>query len=141
MRECLQCKSDIEKMKQTAKFCSTSCRVMYNRKHGKKNTVTPVQMQALYNATMEALGELKNYKPVELPADYLNFSKIGVLDTNGNIEPLNFSQPQIALKSFEQWQKEKRDCEIEEDWEKIKAGIKAATNLTAKQKDLLIKYS
>lgn len=49
--------------------------------------------------------------------------------------------PQNGLKTFEQWQLAKRECETDEDWEKIKAGIKAAPNLSIKQKDLLIKYS
>ena len=63
-------------------------------------------------------------------------------------EPLSFDALKsqinpvtVGFKSFEQWQREKRECETEEQWEEIKAGIKAATNLTQKQKDLLIKYS
>lgn len=52
-----------------------------------------------------------------------------------------FQRPQIALKSFEQWKAAKHECESEEEWVKIKAGIMAATNLSPKQKDLLIKYS
>ncbi len=55
--------------------------------------------------------------------------------------PLSFPKSQTALKSFDQWQKEKRECENEEDWEKIKEGIENATNLTSKQKTLLTKYS
>ena len=50
-------------------------------------------------------------------------------------------QPQNELKSFEQWQQEKRECETAEQWEVVKAGIEAAPNLTQKQKDFLIKYS
>ena len=65
-----------------------------------------------------------------------------------NDEPLSFDalksqmiQPQNELKSFEQWQQEKRECETAEQWEVVKAGVEAAPNLTQKQKDFLIKYS
>lgn len=51
------------------------------------------------------------------------------------------TQPQNVFKSFEQWQSEKRACETEEEWIKIRDGIKSAPNLSSKQKDLLIKYS
>lgn len=56
-------------------------------------------------------------------------------------EPPQYPQPQNGLKSVEQWQRAKRECETEEDWLKIKAAIQSAPNLTTKQKDLIIKYS
>lgn len=139
--KCLNCQKEFEpKRKDTAKFCSATCRVQYNRVNP-KDKVTKVQMQVLYNMAMSALEELRTHKPLELPKDYLNVTNVGILRTDGQTEPLNFSKPQIALKSFEQWKREKHECENEEDWERIKSGIMAATNLTSKQKDLLIKYS
>lgn len=136
MKQCLYCDKEFEAKRDSAKFCSTSCRVMHNRKHGKKNTVTPVQMQALFNAMMEKLGEVGKIVAVT-PKEAYDRPPLKITYD----EPPKFLSPQIALKSFEQWQREKRECETEEQWEEIKAGIKAATNLTQKQKDLLIKYS
>lgn len=140
MKECLWCKKDFQEKKETAKYCSTSCRVMYNRKNP-KDSISRVSMKVMYDLALRALEELKNNKPAELPADFLNVTKIGIAGQNGIIEPLNFSKPQIALKSFEQWKGAKHECESEEQWEKIKDGINAAANLSQKQKDLLIKYS
>lgn len=139
--KCLKCEKEFEPKRETAKFCSDSCRVMWHRKNGKNRPVTKTQVQVLYSMALSALTELKNHKPAELPADYLNVTKIGVLGQDGTVKPLSFSAPQTALKSFEQWQRAKVECENEDDWEKIKAGIEAATNLTQKQKNLLIKYS
>ena len=140
MKKCLNCEIEYKYKRDASKFCSGRCRVAYNRKNPKQG-VTPVQMQVLYNLAISALEEIKNIKPAELPSDYGRVDKIAVLKENGEVEPLRFNAPKIALKSFEQWQAAKMECETAEQWEVIKAGISAATNLTTKQKDLLIKYS
>jgi len=50
-------------------------------------------------------------------------------------------QQQIpTYKTAEQFKKEKRECETEDDWLKLKAEIENS-NLTAIQKNLLIKYN
>ena len=81
---------------------------------------------------------------VEPKAAFFDVSKANPLTD----QPLSFdalksqiNHVQTGWKSFEQWQLAKRECEAAEDWEKIKAGIEAAPNLSRKQKDLLIKYS
>lgn len=147
MRECLNCKKEYEHKREASKFCSGKCRVKYNRDHPKEK-ITRMSMQAMYNFAMEALTELKNQKTggslpvnsiktVELPADYLNIGKVGVLGQDGSITPLNFSVPQKALKSFEYYRAAKKEIELEEDWLKLKQEILAAPNLSEKQKNLL----
>lgn len=59
MKECLWCKKDISEMKESAKFCSTSCRVMYNHKFGAKNQIKPYQAQIILGQINEALAEFK----------------------------------------------------------------------------------
>lgn len=141
MIKCLNCGSEFEPKRETAKFCKDSCRVLWHRKNGKNKPVTKLQVQVLYEMALSVLEQLNKDKSTELPADYLNFSKVGVLQPNGDIAPFVAPKPQIALKSFDQWREKKRECESEEEWGQIKAGIEAATNLSRKQKDLLIKYS
>lgn len=62
MRECLKCKKDISDKHESAKFCSTSCRVMYNRKNGKQNEVKLFQMQVLYNQLLDVLDKINQGK-------------------------------------------------------------------------------
>lgn len=57
-----------------------------------------------------------------------------------NTTKLILSEPKPP-KSFEQYKREKRECENEEQWEALKAEIEADPYLSGKQKDLLIKYS
>lgn len=52
-------------------------------------------------------------------------------------EPLKFSAPQTVFKSFEWYRIAKKDIEVDEDWQVLKAEIEAAPNLSSKQKTLL----
>jgi predicted nucleic acid-binding Zn ribbon protein len=70
MKECLYCKEPFEAKTDRRKFCSDSCRVMYNRKHGRQDQIKPFQVQALYNEMMEALAKLKSgtgQQPTQVP--------------------------------------------------------------------------
>jgi len=64
MKECLHCKKQYEPKRAHSKFCSTSCRVMYNRNHPKE-TVSKFQMQVLYNNILAAVDSInaKNGQP------------------------------------------------------------------------------
>lgn len=59
-KKCLKCGKDFEAKKESAKFCSTSCRVMYNRKHGGTGKIKfkPVQTDVLYNLLMDKLSKV-----------------------------------------------------------------------------------
>lgn len=51
--------------------------------------------------------------------------------------PLKYPQPQIAIKSYQQYLNEKMECETESQWLKLTIEIDGAPNLTQKQKNLL----
>ena len=62
-KKCLKCGKNFKAEKITAKYCSVSCRVMYNRNNPKpkKDVVDPlIQAQILYNAVLEMVGRI-NY--------------------------------------------------------------------------------
>lgn len=135
--KCQECGKEYEAHRKTSKFCSGKCRAAHSRKNP-QNKITRVQMQALYNMAVSALEELKNHAPANLPSDFQNIGKIGVLHQNGSIEPLSFSSPQNALKSFEYYRLAKKEIQNEDDWVKMAAEIRSASNLTDKQKTLLL---
>ncbi len=56
----MTCKVDISKKAGSSKFCSTKCRVSYHRKNGKSNSISPIQVQVLYNTIMDKLSDLGN---------------------------------------------------------------------------------
>jgi hypothetical protein len=57
MKTCLNCQKEYQHKREASKFCSDRCRVAYNRKHPKQ-TVSPVQMQVLYNSMLELVGKI-----------------------------------------------------------------------------------
>lgn len=129
MKECLHCKNRYESSKDFSKFCSTKCRVAYNRKNPKQS-LNKVQVQVLYNAIMERLGQIE-YKPTT-GASFDGKKNIP------NDDPLTFQAPKIALKSFDYYRMAKKELNDEEDWLKMKIEIQKATHLTEKQKNLLL---
>jgi len=140
--KCLQeeCNNEFESKTGRRKFCSDSCKMKYFRKHGKKVIVTPMQMQVLYNSLLEMVGKI-NYGVVPTMVNYDEFEKKAPI---GNPVKPTMGQPFTARvsteKTFDQFKEAKRECENEEDWEKIKAEIENST-LTTKQKNLLINYA
>jgi hypothetical protein len=143
--KCLQEKCDKEFESKTGrrKFCSDSCKMKYFRKHGKKGIVTPMQMQVLYNSVLEMVGKI-NYGVVPTILDApKTYSQSGSI-SRSTFEHTDVKQPFTARvsveKTFDQFKEAKRECENEEDWEKIKAEIENST-LTTKQKNLLINYA
>lgn len=138
-KKCIKCGKRFKAVKDTAKYCSVNCRVLwYQASRGKKRVAeeSRATAQVLYNLAIEALAEVKaiaasksQISPIQPPQTFQQ------PDT-----PENTVAPKNALKSFEQWRAEKRECESEETWDRVKEGILAAPNLSPKQKDFLIKY-
>jgi hypothetical protein len=132
MKECLHCKKDISGRRDTAKFCSTSCRVMWNRKHGKKNSLNPIQTQALYNLMMEKLASVVNVYPT--PQNGFD----APLNLTRTDEPKQWQEPVSTIRrSFEYYQKARLECENDEQWADLKRQIHSDLYLSSKQKTLL----
>lgn len=136
MKECLYCKKEFEPITERRKFCKDSCRVMYNRKYGKKDEIKPFQMKALYNELMEAISELK------LGKQYKSFDNThGIITTTNpqegtvKISKEHYYKP--AEKSFQQHMNDLPELIYEDEYRKKSEEIEAATNLSRKQKDLL----
>lgn len=64
-KKCLHCKKEYEPKKDTSKYCSDSCRVMWNRKNGSKGVKVnkDVQMQVLVSTLMEKLDKVVFVQP------------------------------------------------------------------------------
>ncbi len=78
MKECLWCKEEYEAKKDTSKFCSTSCRVMWNRKYGKKKGQVGVnELQELYDSILAAVNSInaQNGQPPALAAVIITETK------------------------------------------------------------------
>lgn len=126
MKECLHCKKEFEAKTDKRKFCSDSCRVMYHRKHGGKNSIKPFQVQALYNEMMEVLSKLKG----------------GVLPEKGETPPVAAKTeaplPPKEQKTFQQFMNQIPELLYEDEFKAFAKEVNAATNLSQKQRDLLI---
>ena len=100
-------------------------------------------MQVLYNSVLEMVGRI-NYGVVPTILDApKTYSQSGSI-SRSTFEHTDVKQPFTARvsveKTFDQFKEAKRECENEEDWEKIKAEIENST-LTTKQKNVLINYA
>ncbi len=124
-RKCLKCEKEYQPKKETSKFCSTSCRVMWGRKN--KSTVSQsVQMKVLVNTILDKLDKVDFV--VSSPAVY-DASKI---------KNSTFDEPKVSSKSFQQYMNEISGLEYEQEFRAKAEEIQSATNLSQKQKDLLL---
>lgn len=127
MKDCLQCQKPYEAKKETSKFCSTNCRVKWNRKNGNKKEISTLEMKVLYNAMLELLDKAKN-----------NVTASEKINTSN---PTTENKPTIErmkiTRSFENYRQLRIDCPDDEEWLKLKQEIFDADNLTEKQKVLL----
>lgn len=114
MKKCLKCNKDFEEKRQTAKFCSTSCRVGYHKKHG-GTSATKMQSKTLIEMVSELLDIIKSPEPRP--------THIPIYKSDDN-KPL----------SMQDWLIQKRECESEEEYKKWLDRLNADTNLTYKQK-------
>ena len=65
-KECIRCKAKFEAKKNTAKFCSNSCRVMYNR-NSPENKEKRLSLSDRVDLILEILveGGVKNPAPIK----------------------------------------------------------------------------
>lgn len=124
-RKCLKCEKEYQPKKETSKFCSTSCRVMWGRKN--KSTVSQsVQMKVLVNTILDKLDKV----------DFV-VSSPAVYDVP-KIKNSTFDEPKVSSKSFQQYMNEISGLEYEQEFRAKAEEIQSATNLSQKQKDLLL---
>ena len=114
-RKCLQCDKEYEAKKDTSKYCSTSCRVMFSRKNkGNKKVEAEksflLQANVALNSLLEMVGKI-NYganpvlgqsdtKSIPLPSDYAEIKNIGIMGSNGEITPLR--KPKSVVRYIEE---------------------------------------
>lgn len=81
MKECLHCKKQFQEKKDTAKYCSDSCRVMFNRNKPKvkKEVITELKMEVLYNAMLDLVSKV-NFVPPTI--DAYDGSKTQMINVN-----------------------------------------------------------
>lgn len=128
MKECLWCKKEYEPKKDTSKFCSTSCRVMWNKKYGKKKKEVGLsELQELYNSILTAVNSInaKNGQPEALAA---------VVVPKVNNEPkIRLRRPFLTLQALI------NECESMEEYEPLRKEIEEADHLTTREKAILLR--
>jgi len=151
--KCRHCDKEFEAKRGTAKFCSTSCRVMYNRKNKKPK----ISEAVIENEIFGALEEMKELRK-QIASDLLLFGQPRTdgkpltgfkHDTPFSVspvdEPLSFAKIEQSLtkpkikRSFENYQELINECETMDQYRPIKEEIEAAEHLTSKQKTLLLR--
>ena len=67
MKECLHCGEQYEAKRESSKFCSTSCRVMHNRKSQKKKSAT---IQENLTELLAEVRKIVRYDGPKLPDNF-----------------------------------------------------------------------
>jgi len=129
--KCLNCQKEFEpKRKDTAKFCSATCRVRYNRVNP-KDKVTKVQMQVLYNTMMERLGKIEYKAATEASYDVKKLDKITYDEPGQWQEP----KPKTYIKRTPaHWVDLRRDCTDADQYAKWLENLENDPYLTAREK-------
>lgn len=124
------CDNEFESKTGRRKFCSDACKMRYFRKHGKKDSVSLMQVQVLYNAVLDMVGKI-NYgvTPTLLDGKRDSFAKMDEVGL--------WVSPKPDTKSFQQFMNELPELETEHEY-RTKAAEIEASGLTKKQKDLLL---
>jgi hypothetical protein len=133
-RKCLRCETEFDAVRDSAKFCSANCRVKWNYKN--KSTKKQISFSVVENRVLELLDKLESKLILSqtLPESY----------DGKKFDKINFDEPtqwkekkRTVIRSFENYAALRKECENDEDWEKLKQEILNADNLTTKQRILL----
>lgn len=148
MKECLKCKKDISGKHESAKFCSTSCRVMWNRKN--KNKVEKIKASVIHNEIMGALSEMKELSK-QIASDLSMFGEARMdgkpliegftHDTKFSVIPIKKSvwdDSNDTLITFQELLNGMADIQFSDDKEDYAEKIRKATHLSEKQRNLLL---
>ena len=130
MKECLKCSKDISAKHKSAKFCSTSCRVLWNRnpENKKEKGLTGLQqMTALYNALMDKIDSLALLTvPVPMVNQKTTF--------DGITSPFSENTKISLKKTPAHWVKLRRECENAEQYAQWLEDLENDIHLTAREK-------
>jgi len=127
MKTCLNCKKEYQHKREASKFCSDKCRVAYNRKHPRQ-AVSTVQMQVLYNAVLELLGNAGKIQQTAPIAPKTTYQAAASRATS------QISTQDLMRKYVE----ERRDFTCEEEYREWLRRLQDDNRLTNKQKELII---
>lgn len=144
-RKCLfeGCDKMFQPKRESAKFCSDTCRVKHSYKNKGKNQKKKesdilLQMQVISNTVLGAIELLSSkieFSPITNKAYKGNSVNRVIMDEAGLWEMPK--EKRVIVRSAEQWLEQKRECSSTEEWLEIKAQIEAATNLSPKTKQLI----
>ncbi len=136
-KKCLKCGKDFKAEKDTAKYCSVSCRVMYNRNNRDKERVSAeksilLQTQVALNSLLEAVGKI-NYGVVPTSFDGKKNDYIKMDEARQWKEP----KPTIKKRTPEEWVLWKREILDADEFQEWVKELESADYLTSKQKSLI----
>jgi hypothetical protein len=97
---------------------------MYNRKHPKQGGVSPMQMQVLYNAVLEMVGNAGQIKQTTATAPKTGYSA-----------PISQPLPQLAAQEIMlKYVDERREVSCQEEFQAWSAKLLADNRLNSRQK-------
>lgn len=133
-KECLECKKEYEAERNNSKYCSSNCRVKYNRKHGIKKSVGKVELGVLYNSILELVEKLQRTpNSIDYKSSKMFFENVNEFEED--------TAPEIEERiSLEEYIEMKQECETKEDWFILSNKVKHDKYLGQGQKEFILKY-
>lgn len=133
-KECLNCKKEFEAKKDTAKYCSDSCRVMWNRSplNKKEKGLTDLQqMKVMYNSLMEKIDKL-SFPTIQVQPSAKLVSFDGIVH---QVEEKQQNARQSRTPAH--WVELRRECESADDYAKWLQDLESDIFLTTREKSLI----
>lgn len=128
MRTCLRCQKEYEFKREASKFCSDKCRVAYNRKHPKQGAVSQMQLQVLYNAVLDLVGNTGKPQQTVIAAPKTSYQA-----------PISKPIPQISAQDLmHKFVEARRECTCEDEYRSWLKQLQEDSRLSNKQKELII---
>ena len=132
-QECLKCKKIFFPKRTSAKFCSASCRAMWNKKKG----ITPdlsvnksteiVEIRAMFQEIFTQLKEI------------ISLGSAKIITFKSEISPENIPKSGQIKYNYEQLLQMKLGCNSQDEWEEVRTIIKDSDNLSAAQSATLLR--
>jgi len=134
-KQCLHCNKNFEAKKDSRLYCSTSCRVMRSRKN-KGSIKAPKFIEQANNQILASLME----KVDRLLGKEINYAPVTPNSFDGR-HSQKFEHDELGSgtgKTFQQFMNEIPDLQYEAEFKKFVNEVDKATNMSQKQKDLLL---
>lgn len=139
MNKCLKCEKDYEAKRNTSKFCSTSCRVIWNRNNKNKSIIKEMQ-SALIQAMVINKETLAIFEKMQSIKDLPALEKKVEVDNTISFTPTE-SPFEIKANPYQEYIEEFKGCKTKHEMSIVLNVVKKDFSLSRDNKESLERFA